>query len=61
MEMFDCPTCGSSTAKCFAALSRLDNETRLCGRCGSNEGLMEIYRNELATIREIEMIESEEN
>ena len=43
MEMFECPTCGVSVAKAFAAISRVDNKTRLCGKCGTEEGLS-LYR-----------------
>jgi len=39
MRMVECPRCGSIYPKYLAALSRKDNETKVCTFCGSAEAL----------------------
>ena len=40
-----CPFCGSSIPKHTAALSRLDNSTRICADCGMREALTDYFHN----------------
>lgn len=39
MKDFTCPICGDFFRKCNPAISRVDNETRICSDCGTQEAL----------------------
>jgi hypothetical protein len=44
--MSDCPWCQDKIEEPYYALSRLDNETKICPSCGVAEALMQFKRME---------------
>ena len=40
-----CPRCGEETTS-FPALSRRDNKTKICSRCGTEEAMIDLFLSE---------------
>ena len=40
-----CPRCGEETTS-FPALSRRDNKTKICSKCGTEEAMIDLFLSE---------------
>jgi transcription elongation factor Elf1 len=48
-KLFKCARCGYDV-DCFPAMSRVDNKTDICSNCGVEEGMQQMFGEELSPL-----------